>query len=289
MQGRGFNQPDDFRKLQVFLAEMRSKVSQAAYFHYGDLLWRINHPLNLTNIETGIRIWEDAEGRICGFTFWTGADEVDFFTRPKLYESPIGEKMLSWALAEAKKKQVQSIRSNCVDREVEKRRFLERLGFVRSGNMQVFLERPLADPLPRYRLPSEYSIISIADHPELTSGNGLSIYPPEVNKRIRSAPGYKSDLDVKACYCNEEVTSGCICWYDDVGNCAVFEPVGTRDDHRGKGLALAVMAQAMENLKRYGAKMVYVGTGKNNTPTVHLYQKAGFSIIDEIHEWQREM
>ena len=234
---------------------------------------------------------EDGEGHICGFTFWTGSDQVDFFTRPELYESPIGKEMVSRALAEAEEKQVESIKSNCVDCEVEKARFLERLGFRRSGYVEVFLERPLADPLSSYRLPNQYSIISIADQPEFTSGNGLSIYPPEVNECIRSAPGYKSDLDVKACYCNEGVISGCIslCWYDDVGNCAVFEPVGTRDDHRGKGLALAVMVQAMENLRRYGAKMVYVGTGKNNTPAVHLYQKAGFSITDEIHQWQREM
>ena len=66
---------------------------------------------------------------------------------------------------------------------------------------------------------------------------------------------------------------------------AEFEPVGTVEAHRGKGLALAVMVRTMENLRRIGADRVYVRTGKVNTPAVSLYRKLDFAITDEDHGW----
>lgn len=36
-------------QLQMFLKDMRNQVSQGAYFHYGDLIWRMNFIANEFN------------------------------------------------------------------------------------------------------------------------------------------------------------------------------------------------------------------------------------------------
>ncbi len=102
---------------------------------------------------------------------------------------------------------------------------------------------------------------------------------------LYKAPGYRDELGLRVCYQDREIVAGCICWYDDVGRCGEFEPVGTAEGHRGKGLAYAVMAKALENLSRTRAEMVYVRTGKDNRPAVRLYQKLGFVITDEDQGW----
>ena len=128
---------------------------------------------------------------------------------------------------------------------------------------------------------------------------GPSIYPCgnctgesityEEYEYLCNAPGYKNDLGLQVCYQNQEIVSGCICWYDDIDNCGEFEPVGTNGEHRNKGLAFAVMAKTMENLKKYGAHTVYVRTEKDNTSAIRLYQKLGFNITNEDYEWKRSV
>ena len=39
-------------QLQMFLKEIRNQVSQGAYFHYGDLIWRMNFIENDFNNST---------------------------------------------------------------------------------------------------------------------------------------------------------------------------------------------------------------------------------------------
>jgi GNAT superfamily N-acetyltransferase len=105
--------------------------------------------------------------------------------------------------------------------------------------------------------------------------------------QVCSAPGYKHDLGLRVCYQEREIVAGCIGWYDALDRCGEFEPVGTSEAHRRKGLAFAVMAKVMENLKRYGAETVYVRAVKDNVPAVRLYQKLGFRITHEDYGWKR--
>jgi GNAT superfamily N-acetyltransferase len=108
-------------------------------------------------------------------------------------------------------------------------------------------------------------------------------------RQVQQALGYKADLDVRAFYCDTDLASGCTCWYDEVGHCGQFQPVGTEEGHRRKGLASAVMARAMENLRRYGADRVLVWTDEKLNPAVRLYQSLGFRITHEDSAWEREV
>lgn len=289
MHGRAFDRQKDIRKLQVFLAEMRHQVAQAAYFQFGDLMWRMHFLPNGFDGTTDIRIWSSDDGEICGFVFYLAPDDnPEFFLRPELYDSRIADEMISWAVARALASNATAIETSCIDSDTVKTEFLKRVGFQPLDDVMVFMERQLDDTIPACQLPNGYSIVSQVDHLEVVSITGRRI-TREQNAHVCNAPGYKNDLGLRVCHQNQRIVGGCICWYDDIDNCGEFEPVGINEEHRRKGLAFAVMAKTMENLKKYGADMVYVRTGKDNAPAIRLYQKLGFDITHEDFGWKRSV
>jgi mycothiol synthase len=289
MNDRAFNRADDIPKLQAFLVEMRHRVDQAAYFQLGDLLWRIYYLRNGFDDARDLRLWCDDRGEIAGFVFYHSPDDnPEFFLRPEYYDDPLADAMVAWAVDRARAGGAPAIDTSCIDTDTAKAAFLCRVGFQPVDDTMVFMARPLADPIPEVRLPEGYALLPGAGHPELSSitGNPMT---PEAYVHLRRAPAYKPDLAVRACYRGREIAAGCICWYDDLDRCGEFEPVGTAGAHRNQGLATAVLAQTMRNLRRYDADTVYVRTYKDNLPAVGLYRKVGFRITHEDHGWRRSV
>jgi GNAT superfamily N-acetyltransferase len=287
MQGRAFDKAEDMGKLQAFLVEMRHQVGQAAYFQWGDVLWRMHYGPNGFDETRDIRLWCDQSGKIAGLVFYLPSHEnPEFFLRPELYDSPIADAMVAWGMARAAADNALSIETSCIDCDAAKAAFLKRQGFQLYNDVMVFMTRRLDDPIPVGQLPKEYGIVSSADRPDLAKVTGKSMTPAHY-AQICNAPGYKHDLGLRVCYQGQEIVSGCIGWYDALDRCGEFEPVGTSEGHRRKGLAFAVMAKVMENLRRYGAETVYVRAYKDNGPAVRLYQKLGFHITNEDYGWKR--
>jgi GNAT superfamily N-acetyltransferase len=289
MQERVFDEREDVTKLQAFLAEMRHQGAQAGTFQFGDLMYEMHHPLTGFEQEADIRIWESDDGGLCGFVFYRPPDNPEFLIRAELYGSRIEDEMLSWSLARAEGRNVASIETSCLDSDAAKAAFLSRHEFTKCDDVCVLMERSLAEPLLELRLPDGYSVVTLAECPECACGIPDSGMARELYRHVQSAPGYNADLDVRAFYRDTDLASGCTCWYDDVDNCGQFQPVGTKEEHRRKGLASAVMTRAMENLRRYGADRVLVWTGKDLDHAVRLYQSLGFRITHEDYAWKREV
>jgi len=285
MASAHFNHDADLKRLQRFLVEMRVEDSQAAYFHYGDLLWRIHYAPNQLNASADIRIWSAENGEIDGFVFYLVNDNnPEFFLRPSLYESKMADEMIEWAKVRAQTVNAHAMETGCVAGESAKEAFLKRHGFVAYDEVFVFMARSLADQGPTFELPADYSFVSNSEC-DLPGVTGTAI-TREQYAEICRAPGYRDDLGLRVCYKNREIVAGCICWFDDLARSALFEPVGTVAAHRGKGLALAVMAKTLANLRAYEAENVYVRTHKDNIPAVRLYEKLGFEIGAEENGWK---
>ena len=70
-------------------------------------------------------------------------------------------------------------------------------------------------------------------------------YPSKVTleayRRMRSVSDYTPELDIVVVAPDGTFAAYCICWLDPVNKIGEFEPVGTRETFRGKGLGKAVM------------------------------------------------
>ena len=286
LQRQQFVYERDIPRLQRFLSRLRQQVGQAAYFQFGDLLWRIHYPANKFSPATDLAIWEDDETTLLGFGFFLRAqDNPEFYMDPVLYDSPLGDEMIAWAVDLARAQGKTAIETSCIARDERKAAFLTGHGFACFGDPMLFQERRLDDPIPDTTIPEDYTVAPMRiETPEL-SVTGNSPFPRAAYLAMRGAPGYRPDLDVKA-YQGDTVVAGCLCWLDVVDSCGELEPVGTRPDHRRKGLAAACITQALRALRAHGATMAYVRPCKANQAAVALYEKVGFEAVDEDLGWR---
>jgi ribosomal protein S18 acetylase RimI-like enzyme len=287
MQQRAFAGQIDLSKLQIFLDKLRRQGDLSGTFLFGDLAYEMHHPLTGFDRQADIRIWEGDDGQIRGFVFLRPPDNPEFFLCPDLYGSHVEDEMIRWSLARATARGSRFIETSCLDRDSAKVAFLRRLGFIETDDVCVLMERSLADPLRACLLPEGHSVVTLAERPDGACGVPGSGMGRELYKHVQRAHGYKADLDVRAFYHDAVLASGCTCWYDSVGRYGQFQPVGTGEAHRRKGLAVAVMVRAMQDLQRYDADRVYVWTDKSLTSAVRLYQSLGFRIVHEDHAWKR--
>lgn len=285
--GRKFNLDTDFNKLQLFLTEMRSSYSQGGFFHLGDLIYRIYKRSNGFDIEKDIRIWEES-GRISGFVLYlTHDNNPEFQIRPDLYNSEISQEMVKWAINRGKELKHNCIEVSCIDTDLDKKKFLISNNFSFFNDPIVFMEIDL-DRLPDYKLPENYSFKTVNDLPEKIELTGEEEVKDDHGDLFNSKY-YKDDLGIRLCNSDQEIVSGCICWFDETDKSGLFEPVGTHIEHRTKGLAYCAMAKTLKNLKSYGATKAYVRTGGDNNPAIGLYKKLGFSIANYDHGYELEL
>ena len=64
-----------------------------------------------------------------------------------------------------------------------------------------------------------------------------------------------------------------------------FEPVGTRPDHRRRGLAVAAMAFGLGRMRERGALVARVGTGAANEAN-RLHVALSFAEVHVHHRWR---
>lgn len=55
--------------------------------------------------------------------------------------------------------------------------------------------------------------------------------------------------------------------------------IAVKEEHQGKGIGKELVARAIEEASRLGAKSVEIGTGNSSLPQLKLYQRCGFRIV----------
>ncbi len=76
--------------------------------------------------------------------------------------------------------------------------------------------------------------------------------------RLRHTWPYRSDLDRVVVDADGRVVAACLAWIDEARGWGVLEPVGTRPEHRRRGLAAAVCLDALHALRAAGAHSAQV-------------------------------
>ena len=77
----------------------------------------------------------------------------------------------------------------------------------------------------------------------------------------------------------------CLCWPDDLNSVAEFEPVGTREEFRRRGLGAAVCTFALRRLHDEGIRQAIVYC--SSPPACALYESLGFRIQASLVGYSR--
>jgi len=66
-------------------------------------------------------------------------------------------------------------------------------------------------------------------------------------------------------------------------------PLETKELHRNKGIARAMVLESLRLLHGLGAEDVLIATGLNNYAALHCYEKLGFKRRYNINEWSKHL
>jgi len=155
-------------------------------------------------------------------------------------------------------------------------------GYEKLDQCTRHLEYVIGDDLPVPQLPEGFVIWSVLEHDDVdqrrmakaiafASGYAPSGWAPTVAfEAIQQAPDYRRDLDLFVEAPNGDCASFCTIWIDEKNAYGKFEPVGTRREYQGMGLARALLYEGFRRMAENGATRSFMDSGNP------FYRKIGF-------------
>lgn len=313
---RTYNADEDFGRIRDFLVDTFAlfdkpinwrleRWNYARYFvapflaNYGQKRPRsedCRRAIRLWEELTGV--WETETGEIVGVANIEHPDPSHggwgeaFFQRHPNYEFLLPE-MLDYAEEHLRNREKNLLYFHVYEHDGRLQTLAQERGYELNreyqGHDSVFT---VEGELPEPGLPEGYVVQSMADHNDLDRrrrafGLGFNHTDPREwpsllsYQELQQAPDYRKDMDLYVVAPDGEHAAFCIVWWDE-GNCiANLEPVGTVPAYRRKGLARAVVLEAIRRVADLGAERVFVGSGQE------FYTAIGFKPEYLSHRWEK--
>ncbi len=185
-----------------------------------------------------------------------------------------------------------SLSISIVDKEVEKKGLLEKLGYekIRSEAVTIF---SYDNPFPCKNLPKGFSVISLEDENDIQKIHNCLWYgfdhgpEPDPDNDIdcrmlmQSALNFRKDLTTIIKSPNGDYVCFAGMWLDEQNNYAYLEPLATVPEYRNMGLAAIALAEGIKKTKQLGAKYCFGGS-------LEYYNRIGFEVIANREWWKKE-
>ena len=261
--------------------------------------------LSSTSIDlaTDARIWKKNDGTVCGFAL------VDLSVWGLFYlVSPIEEggalerEIISWACSRASHiSRGKSVTLRCRRvREDNPKRIsaLERQGFRSDNDRQgLRMVRRLDVPLDKPLIPQGFKIRHLSGQDEVEAYVALvnSAIPKatsvEAHQRWIETPEYIPELDLIAVADDGTFAAFCQSYYDPLELARSTrregwtDPIGTAPAYRKKGLARAIILEALWRLKGRGIEDAVLGVAGSNEVARKLYESIGYRAIYKMYDY----
>ena len=272
---------EQYKDIYQFLLEA-SKQEYNEHFPWGRFEWMQNHTMLDENNLTGIAMFKEASGKIVGLATYDTSYEDRVYLVHLTSDRELLNEMVEYVL-ENEDDSV-TIKVNAKDESLCE--LLQERRFVKEKRDVCVLQLDLNKDLS-YRISDEYSI-SPQDFKVDNWKYQLVIHKgfnhegvPErlEDKFFEPTPNDVSALKVFAIkggdYC-----AHCGVWYTK-GDTAYIEPVVTVPQHRQRGLAKAVVYEAVRRAKDLGANRATVLSDQE------FYDRIGFEYSSEVYCWKK--
>ncbi len=285
--------------MMEFVSSATSVAPPGAYWHPGDVVWGMYQNM-VFDPHREVRLWEDGD-ELLGFAWLEEPDGVVMQVHPRLRGSGSLEgEMLDWAIRQTRavygEQAGDELWTRVPEDEPRPAALLADLGFERDPDHANKMLRALDGPPPDPTPPDGWTVREVGGEKEW--GERVETHrevwrPSRVTlrayRRLRRAPGYDPRLDLVAVAPDGTFGSYCLCWFDPGSRTGLFEPVGTRPAHRGKGLGKALMLEGLRRLRRMGARSASVTALHDNQGARSLYEAAGFRPVNTERLYGRNL
>jgi mycothiol synthase len=277
------------------LRRLFDTATGASPLHYGtagDLdRWRFAH--EDSDVLRHAALWCAADSTVLGFA-WPEGDEVMILTHPA--HRDLEGAILAWAESRAagQSPPLPPLAARGFDEDASRVALLRSRGYVRTEQADRYRSRSLTGDLPERVVPPGFAVRALAGDAELEARVAVhrAAFAPSrmtvaKHRSVRTAPGYRPDLDIVAVTPEGTFAAYCLVWFDATNRLGVFEPVGTDPAWQRRGLARAVVTEGFYRLRALGATTAYVISHAESLPANALYEAVGFRMIGEDHRWEK--
>ena len=274
---------EQYQELYQFLLDAE-KLQYNEHFHWGRFEWMHRHSYLDIEKLTSIVIFKDADGEIVGLiTYDTSFDDRTYLIHTS-DDAELLNMMIDIVLTREESKAVIKVDSKddalCA--------VLRKRQFERTHRDNTVLALDLSREL-EYSISSDYSIsqpgFDVDDWQyQLVIHKGFDnegIPEKWSDELLELSPNENADLKIFALQ-NDGCCAHCGLWYTE-GETAYVEPVVTVPQHRGQGLARAVVYEACNRARKLGAKRATVLSEQE------FYYRIGFECSSEVYCWEREI
>ena len=257
------------------------------------------------DLATDVRVWKKNDETLCGFALVDLSVWGLFYLVPPSEEGrELEQEILSWACNRASHiGRGKSIALRCRRvREDNPKRILslERQGFRRESNRQgLRMVRRLDVSLDRPLIPQGFRIRHLSGRGEIAAYVALvnSAIPKatsvETHQKWIETPEYIPELDLIAVADDGTFAAFCQSYYDPLDLVRSTrregwtDPIGTAPPYRKKGLARAIVSEALWRLKNRGIEDAVLGVAGSNEVAQKLYESIGYRAIYKMYDYVR--
>lgn len=259
--------------------------------------WALDEPHNAC-------LWEDQAGGLIGWAvLQTPFLTLDYVLHPS--HATLFPELLSWAELRAREALnthygLPSWYVNVFSDQTERIKQLEQAGYACQADVgedswsKVWMKRPGRLPVKDFRIPSGFTVRSLAGQREVAAYVELHQAVFETRnmtvkwrRRTLHHPDYTPNLDVVVTAPDGRLAAFCIGWLcrDEINNgklCAQIEPLGCHADYRRYALGRVALAEVLRRIQAYGVKDIYVETDSYRDTAFRLYESLGFQVFRDV-------
>ena len=267
---------DDYEAVCDFLIELNADDDSHINWNWARFEWMYEHPGFNKDLIESIGLWID-EGKVVGAAIYDMYFGEGFCGVLPEYKELYPE-ILDYACINLKDDSGFGLAVR--DDNTYETEQVSKHGFTKDEQTENIMELDL-DRSFSAKLPDNLSFVNpdpIKDSYEMQwlfwqgfdHGEDKAEFEKEVAEITKNRKHFNKDLCVAAGNKDGELVSICGLWYSEKTDYAYVEPVCTIPSYRGKGVAKAVIFEALNKAKALGAKKAYV------ISDMDFYAKLGF-------------
>ena len=295
LTSRPYEGPGDLLRMQELVAAIWKHDRDRIPCHIGDLAWWRHQHVGRDHTRR-IRLWENGDGSLAAWAWLALPKDLVFQVHPR-HEGVGHDAVLAWLEEEAVGEELVS--AYTVETDQPTVVALERRSFERRAEeWAAHMLRDLREPIPNAPVPEGFVIRHIRGDEDVEqrvevhrSAFAPSNVVPESYRNVMACPSYRASLDWVAEAPDGRIASFCLAWLDEENRVGEFEPVGTHEDFRRRGLARAVCSAALRALREQGAEraIVYSVDAPQQGPAFRLYEALGFATATRAVEYRKSL
>jgi len=289
MSSRQYRCEADFESMLALLSETYGIVRGPVCCTSSELEWWRFQESDPDAEIASAWLWEMPGGKLIAYA-WPGGDEVDVAVHP--HHERVRSDVMAWSETWRRDRAQGStepavLRTSVVTTDAGAMSGLRERGYEPTESRRQWRLRPLDAEVP-ITLPSPgYVIDELRGPRELQAREDLAQHP--FRTHLTRAGTYRPDLNLVARSAGGSLTAFCTAWLDEPNRLGVIEPLECLAEHRRRGLARAMMSEALARLRSLGATAAIITNNATNDPAAALYSSLGFERKGEIVRWERAL